>query len=517
MFHGGSAVAYQTGDAMRRLIVCCDGTWNSRDQADGGVPAPTNVVRIANALTSDQTQRVYYHPGVGVGGSKLDKMLGGGTGTGLSRNILSAYEWLCRGYQEGDQLYLFGFSRGAYTVRSLVGFINHCGLLRVDDNPPADTWQVIERLYQEGYRKRGTMAALREQIGQQCFHNAPGRAIPVRFLGVWDTVGALGIPDDLAWLDLLDDPADHTFHSTSLSANVRTARHALAMDEQRKAFAPTLWSDIPVGADVKQLWFPGVHADVGGGYRECGLSDGALAWMIEEAKQAGLTFNDSICRQIRPNHHDTLHDPRTGIFAMLETQPRSIPSLLDEHFFHDSARDRLRDPPIHQCPYRQPHLTPDGRAIEIYAREPWNPTGLWLEAGKRYRFEARGQWVDGTLVCGPAGTEDGNFELGELAHIGANLWGRFEAVFREATRNPHAQFRGTRRHDDIAWFCLTGAIANGRGECAGNPEPHEAFRIGTECTHVPQRSGYLYAYANDAFGFYGNNRGFVTLTVRQID
>lgn len=502
---------------MRRLAVCCDGTWNSRDQKEGGVPAPTNVVRIANAIVNDQSQRVYYHPGVGVDGSKLDKALGGGTGTGLSRNIMSAYDWLCRSYEADDELYLFGFSRGAYTVRSLVGFINCCGLLRIEEDPASDSWQDIELLYQDGYRGQKDIAALRAKIGQARFHNATGETIPVRFLGVWDTVGALGIPDDLGWLNLLADRQDHTFHSTSLSSNVRTARHALAMDEQRKTFAPALWTEVPPGADVQQLWFPGVHSDVGGGYRECGLSDGALDWMIEEAAAAGLAFHDSIRKQVKPNYHDTLHDPRIGIFALLETQPRSIPSLLEDRCFHESARRRLQDPPIHQCPYRQPHLTPDGQAIEIYAREPWNPTGLWLEANKLYRFEARGKWVDGSLVCGPAGTDDGKFKLGELAHIGADVWGKVETLFREVARNPNAEFRGTRRHDNIPWFCLTGAIANGRGEYKGSPEHHEAFAIGAECVYRPKSSGYFYAYANDAFDFYGNNRGYVTLTVKQLD
>lgn len=502
---------------MRRLVVCCDGTWNSRDQTDGGVPAPTNVVRIANAIARDQSQRVYYHPGVGVDGSRLEKALGGGTGTGLSRNIMSAYEWLCRSYEADDELYLFGFSRGAYTVRSLVGFINCCGLLRLNADPAADLWKDVKRLYEESYRGKKSITALREELGEARFHNEAGQAMPVRFLGVWDTVGALGIPDDMGWLDLADDPSDHTFHSTSLSSNVMTARHALAMDEQRKTFAPTLWTEVQPGADVRQLWFPGVHADVGGGYRECGLSDGALNWMIEEAEHVGLTFHDSIRRQIKPNHHDTLHDSRTGVFTFLETQPRSIPSLLEEQYFHASARSRLQDPPIHQSPYRQPHFTPNGRAIEIYAREPWNPTGLWLEAGKSYRFEAGGKWVDGSLVCGPSGTEDGKFELSELAHIGANMWGKVEEVFREVTNNPHAEFRGTRRHDSIPWFCLTGAIANGRGETDGSAERHEEFQIGMECVYKPQRSGYFYAYANDAFDFYGNNRGYVTLTVHQLD
>lgn len=496
---------------MVKLVVCCDGTWNTKDQQDNGVPAPTNVVRIANAIVEDEQQRVYYHPGVGTGNSIWDKIIGGGTGTGLTRNVQGAYAWLCENYQNADEIYLFGFSRGAYTVRSLAGFLNRCGLLIADKFDKKTLWRSIEVLYEEIYRNRRELNRVKSNIGLNLFQSES--SINVKFLGVWDTVGSLGIPDDLGVLDLLDDPHDHTFHDTNLGRNVEVARHAVAIDERRGAFQPTLWTDIEPGRNVKQIWFPGAHSDVGGGYREKGLSDGALKWMITEAEETKLRFKPSALDQILPSSKDTLHDPCIGLFALMQTQPRSIPPITNIKDFHDSALSRYNDPPIDQSPYLKPHRAKGNCSFDIFAREQWNATGLYLDAGQRYEFEASGEWLDGGIACGPSGTEDGNFDIRELAHMGANILGAFEAAFRRLTDNPKAQFRTTRRHKNIPWFCLVGAIANGRGEIKSRPEPHETFIIGEGCVYVPEKSGYLYAYTNDAWAFYGNNAGYVKLTI----
>ena len=499
---------------MGKLIVCCDGTWNTPDQLDQGVPAPTNVARMSNAIVKNQAQKVYYHPGVGTGNSWWDKAIGGGTGTGLTRNILSAYQWLCRNYQPGDDIYLFGFSRGAYTVRSLSGFIARCGLLKAEAPATSDLWNWVELLYGEGYRKRKNIGSLRAAIGESHFWNAAGDVIPTRFIGVWDTVGALGIPDDLGVLNLLDNPDNHTFHNTSLGASVKVARHALAMDELRGSFQPTLWTDVAPDRDVKQVWFPGAHSDVGGGYRECGLADGALNWMIDEARETGLAFDEGIRRQIKPNYQDTVHNPCTGLFALMPTQPRATPSLKDAAHFHLSALERHRDPPIHQCPYRHPHLTEHEGEFEIFARQQWNPTGLWLEAGVTYEFAASGEWLDSTISCGPGGTDDENFELGELAHIGGTILGGIKSEFRKLSGNANAEMKFTRRHENMPWFCLVGSIANGAGQKHNVNLPHEAFKIGKGCKYTPKASGYFYAYANDAWNCYANNKGYVRLRVR---
>ncbi len=494
---------------MTRLIICCDGTWNTPDQKDRGVAAPTNVVRLYNAVVEDAGQRRYYHPGVGADGTWWDRAIAGGTGTGLDRNIVSAYRWLCDAYRPGDEIWLFGFSRGAYTVRSLVGFVNCCGLLDGAASPPDELWQRIDRLFRQGYRQRLEAHGIWAKLGWQ-FHAAP----PIRFVGVWDTVGALGIPDSLAFLNLLDDPAQHSFHDTRISTNVQTARHAVAMDELRQSFQPTLWTNTDEHPDVVQQWFPGVHSDVGGGYYEAGLANGALHWMLTEAQAAGLRLRDGMLRQVRPDHHDMMHDSCTGPFTLLPTQPRSVPSLQGEHAFHVSALARHRDPPIHQCPYREPHYAPDGRTIEVYARQRWNATGIWLEAGTKYRFSSTGAWLDGTLSSGPAGMGHEQFDLRSLAHMAGNALGAVEEWFRNATGNQAADLRFTRRHEAMPWFALVGCIANGGGaDGQGNVVPHEAFLIGTGCDYVPQRSGYFYAYANDAWNCYENNRGKVDLVV----
>ena len=498
---------------MRKLIVCSDGTWNTPDQMDQGVPAPTNVARMSNAIVKNPVQKVYYHPRVGTGNAGWDKASGGGTGTGLTRNILSAYEWLCRNYEQDDDIYLFGFSRGAYTVRSLAGFIARCGLLKTETFGTAELWKAIELLYAQGYREHKDIPALRAKIGEGKFRNPPGVVIPTRFIGVWDTVGALGIPDDMGILNLLDNPKDHVFHDTSLGASVKAARHALAMDELRGAFQPTLWTDVEADRNVKQVWFPGAHSDVGGGYRECGLADGSLKWMIDEARETGLAFDEAICRQIAPNYQDTMHDPCTGVFALMPTQPRGIPSMKENARFHLSALERHRDPPIHQCPYRRPHLSEYEGEFDIFARQQWNPTGLWLEAGVTYVFEAHGEWVDSTISCGPGGTNDGKFELGEFAHIAGSILGDIELAFRKLSGNKDAELQFTRRHESMPWFCLVGSIANGAGEMQGVRVPHESFEIGRGREYTPRASGYFYAYSNDAWNCYANNKGHVRLKV----
>ena len=500
---------------MTKLIICCDGTWSTPERKDRGVAAPTNVVRLYNAVVEDAGQRRYYHPGVGADGAWWDKAVAGGTGAGLDRNIQSAYRWLCDNYTPGDDIFLFGFSRGAFTVRSLVGFINCCGLLDGRAAQPDNLWQGIERLFQKGYRQRAEAHGIWAKLGWR-FHALPPGAtrLPVRFLGVWETVGALGIPDSLAALKMLDNPRKHSFHDTRIGTNVQTARHAVAMDEMRQSFQPTLWTNTGEHQDAVQKWFPGVHSDVGGGYYEAGLANGALQWMVDEAAAAGLRFRVGMLQQVRPNYLDMMHDSCTGAFTLLPTQPRSVPSLLRLAEFHDSALLRHRDPPIHQSPYREAHFAPDGRTIEVYARQQWNATGVWLEAGTKYHFAAKGEWLDGTLASGPAGMDDGHFELRSLAHIAGDALGVIEEWFRRATDEHAIDLRFTRRHEDMPWFCLVGCIANGGGaDHEGAVLPHEAFMIADGCHYTPQRSGYFYAYANDAWNCYGNNRGKIDVTV----
>jgi uncharacterized protein (DUF2235 family) len=515
---------------MKRLAICCDGTWNTPDQTDGGVPAPTNVVKLYNAVTGSDAggteQLRYYHSGVGTDPGWFDKLTGGSLGVGLDRNIMSAYRYICDHYEPGDEIYLFGFSRGAYTVRSLAGLIGSCGVLVTTGLPDAEMWKRVQRLFKEGYREGGEQArkAARAAWAAQGwkFHApAVGGQKPIHFLGVWDTVGALGIPDNMALLNLLDDVRAHSFHDTELGGSIKTARHAVAIDEMRATFQPTLWTNAKDHPDVKQIWFPGVHSDVGGGYKETGLADGALKWMLDEAGNCGLAFDPKLVAQVRPHHQDVLHNSLSGVFSILQTQPRCAPCFLNPpDAFHSSAIERYRDPPITQAPYRPTQLLQkrgDKLSFDVFALQPWNDTGLYMEAGVNYRLAADGEWMDSSITCGPAGTDDGKFQLGETAQLVGSAMGVAEEWFKKLTGNKSADFWLTKRHEKMPWFCLVGAVANGQGVGAkGETGLHETVKIGTGCPWTPKMSGYLYAYANDAWRFYDNNRGKVRLTMERL-
>lgn len=384
---------------MRHLVVSCDGTWSTPEQSHAGVPTPTNVVRLHHALTDSEVQLRYYHPGVGTGPGLVDRLRGGGMGAGLSANIKSAYAWLAGTHRPGDAICLFGFSRGAYTVRSLAGMLAACGLVRfAEGTGPAQRWAEIDRLYDEVYRPARRRARA-----------VPHPPVTVDFLGVWDTVGALGIPDSFGVLNLVDDDERHRFHDTRLGAHVTHARHALALDETRGPFTPTAWTGpVPDGErTVRQVWFPGGHGDVGGGHPQPGLSDGALQWMIDEASVCtGLRFRKEVLEQIRPDPSDVLHDECTGFFRHLSPAPRAIP-MIDEssaEVVHSSAFARRARPPITVGSYRPTRVLAVGEQARcpVYAGDPWNGTGLYLTPG-RYRFRAEGEWLDRGLAVGPGG------------------------------------------------------------------------------------------------------------------
>ncbi|MBA5779368.1 DUF2235 domain-containing protein [Stappia sp. F7233] len=517
---------------MRNLVVCCDGTWNTPDMKDGGIPAPTNVYKIWGAV-ADQTekgkeQRRYYHTGVGTDGGYLSRIAGGTFGTGLSKNVKSAYKWLAEEYEPKDRIFLFGFSRGAFTVRSLAGMIARCGLvdLKKSAESPDEVWACVDAIFAK-YRREAydeSVAAEAAYHNAKSVGDAPGKTA-VHFLGVWDTVGALGVPDDQALLNLVDDPRRYQFHDTELSATVKTARHAVAIDERRQVFAPTLWSNCHQHDDAIEIWFPGVHADVGGGYAATGLSDIALAWMIEEAEKAGLKLRDTAKQQIKGDPHGVLHDSLTGIFAsdLSNIRPRAVPGFGangQKANFHPAALARQENPPLAQPDYwRTIQLAKKKSAArDVFAGEKWNYSGIFVKKGEEYRLSATGQWIDGlTVKCGPGGTSDGVFQLGEIAHLLSSGIGKLETLIEKATGNGHANIKLTRREENLPWFSLVGAVANGRGvDDNGHARRHQIFLVGEGCTLLPEDDGYLYFFANDAWEKYENNRGSVKVVIERV-
>lgn len=281
---------------MKRLVVCCDGTWQ---RLYGG--ALTNVALTARAIAArdaqDNPQIVYYSAGVGASLEGLS-LWQGMTGADLDENLIEAYTFINLNYEPGDQLYLFGFSRGAYTVRSLAGLLRKCGVLR---RAHVDKTHDALKLYRTHDIKADSVEAERFRIAHAAAwpritapFTAPPTDLRIRYLGVWDTVGALGIPRVLPISLGLNK--QYQFHDTALSRAVESARHAVAIDERRKAFAPTLWSNVDAfntpGAppQVAQAWFPGDHGGVGGSDVSRGLSNCALLWVLEGAEAAGLTL-----------------------------------------------------------------------------------------------------------------------------------------------------------------------------------------------------------------------------------
>ncbi len=297
----------------KRLIICFDGTWRTPDNG----PNPTNVVKIMRAIrTADDKgvpQITFYETGVGTGGP-LDKLIGGALGRGLVRNIQDGYRFLANNFDHGDEIYIFGFSRGAYTARSLGGFMGTAGLLRQQemDHLP-DAWAQYKTKPKE--RSKDAVEKIRG-LGHA--------GVRITCLGVWDTVGALGVPGEtLQWVNR----GDHEFHDTELGGNVDHAFHAVAIDEKRGPFAPTLWQT-PVPKSVKtvaQVWFPGVHSNIGGSYEDSGLSDLALEWMIGRVRATtDLAFDDIYLddeKKLRADPMGQIYESRGGLYTISKYLP----------------------------------------------------------------------------------------------------------------------------------------------------------------------------------------------------
>ncbi|GIZ36847.1 hypothetical protein CKM354_000031300 [Cercospora kikuchii] len=314
----------------KKLIICCDGTWMDRDNGykDGKLQNPSNVTRIARAMMSEDDakhpQIVYYQSGIGTGIGLYDQMIGGGTGLGLSEALREAYGFLGTNYSEDDHLsgpdsiFLIGFSRGAFTARSLGGFITAVGILTRKAMPFFyECFLDWENVGREGYEPRFFEAycaahpedeldprlnqpdpalarskkprAIDEYMEQYKKHLlALGltQDAKIKCIGVWDTVGALGIPVNPLIQRTLGMPAfikEYRWYDTRLNDSVENAFQALALDEHRFPFSPALWElDEGGKTRMKQVWFPGAHSNVGGSYDDYGIANITLAWMMDQ-------------------------------------------------------------------------------------------------------------------------------------------------------------------------------------------------------------------------------------------
>ena len=300
---------------MKRLIVCCDGTWQ-----DLQTPYPTNVVKIAQAIEATASdgisQVVFYDAGIGTEGNtkiqkKVDRIVGGNFGKGIDQNIQDGYRFLSLNYSPGDEIYLFGFSRGAYTVRSLAGLMYNSGLL---SSPHIRQISQAYELYRNrlDLDKSNEIEAFREKYSFKT--EKYGSRVPITLLACWDTVGSLGLPDLIPFMDLDKKMNEkYQFHDQKLNPIIQNALHAVAIDEQRKLFHVTLMEKSPETEEQQliQKWFPGDHGCIGGGVQEqSSLSDGTLQWTIDSIKELRLNLEidpSVIPTGVNPNPIDDLN------------------------------------------------------------------------------------------------------------------------------------------------------------------------------------------------------------------
>lgn len=417
----------------KNIVLFADGTGNS--------PATlfkTNVWRMYQALdirdSCEPRQIAFYDNGVGTESYKPLAAIGGAFGIGVWHNVRDLYTFVCRNYDAArhDKIFVFGFSRGAFTARLLVGLIGKCGIVKAQGE--ADLLRDVEMAYIE-YRHDFLLRAsesrhliyryfVREPVyerpkGDDKAYRRSRIHLPaeqewpdVDFIGVWDTVDAYGMP-----VDELKHGLDRWIWPMSvadrqLSDHVLCARHALSLDDQRPTFRPVLWSEktldgaeMPHPERIKQVWFAGVHADVGGGYPDDAMAHVTLDWMMGEAEAAGLAFAPSARDQVqcRADAHGEQHDSRSGLAGYYRYGPRDVRRLcqdadntvfVDRPRFHRSVLERIGRRQVDYSPVSLPRelLQPNA-----WMPDPANPYVLWPSTpigGPQGGASAQADWLD---------------------------------------------------------------------------------------------------------------------------
>ena len=368
----------------KNIVLFSDGTGNSASKL-----FKTNVWRLYQALDlhSDAGQPIqlpYHDDGVGTSSLGLLAGLGGAFGYGLKRNVLDLYCFLSRHYEPGDQIYAFGFSRGAFTIRVLVGLIANQGIVQA--RTEIERRQLAERTYwayledRHGRsEKRGPLSPfllkLRKWTGRSSSTGLPLLDPPrIRFVGLWDTVSAYG--GNPLTVPLIDCFYPVRFADHRLSPRVERACHALALDDERLSFHPEIWDEREEEDPnrISQVWFAGVHSNVGGSYPDDGMSLISLLWMIEQARDAGLRFNISEVVRLRAaaNPHGKMYDSRRGVGGIYLYCPREVAIRGSVARIHASVFQRIRN----QSEGYAPIVLPSDFEIVPADRQPGDPGEL---------------------------------------------------------------------------------------------------------------------------------------------
>lgn len=555
----------------KNIVICCDGTGNRPDADENGRPALSNVAKLFATLqdhtASGWQQVIWYDAGVGTGTSSQSRLaltlrrvgdwIGGtlprvtalwgrlrmllelATGAGILENITEGYAEIVRRYEPGDRIYLVGFSRGAYTARCIAGVIARCGLLRSENARYAAD---VVQLYRYRDVRDGGIAPVRDD--PRLFH--PPGSVTVHALALWDTVASLGLPL-WGWWFRVGNLWRNDALDTSPAAVCERIYHAAAMDERRSQFFVTMFDeglggfrkakhDAQIAGDqeqvLEQVWFRGSHGGIGGGYVDCGVSDIALAWMVERLASAGLKVNHAALSSLVGNPLAPLHNQleRQRAWYLFGTWPRWHPCLrrgaASEGFgtLHPSVHRRaahaaaLRETVGPMAPTDpeemrfldppEPGSSPAPARFRVRADWQWCRTGIVLERGVLYEIRrgCNGKWRD--AECRPCGPE------GDANVTDARAW-----------------FPALRRHDAAEWMELVATVAHPRKwplrELRGRflfrylfrRDPEELtcglMAIGRHLREKTDRvfiytnapAGMLHCFANDAWLFYENNSG----------
>ncbi len=342
----------------KSIVLCADGTWDTPHTPTTS-DLNTNVRTIYLALANDDSQLKYYDSGVGTDGTPLDHLTGGALGDGLFQKIRECYAFLYNVYDAGDKIFIIGFSRGAFTARSVAGLIAEFGVPTVNlDN------QTATNIF-AAYRQTNTEQ--RQQLKDQLTTQYGLKPVTVEMVGVWDTVGALGVPG------VIFNPLNqklYGFLDTSIHPCITHGFHAVSIDEERAEFKPTLWtqpdgSPLANDSQVEQVWFPGVHCDVGGSYPEADLSNITLSWMMQKAKSLGLVFTAAAEAQY-------LHPLASDAVGPIHQSWKLIPWGLPEHrqipavaTMANTVQDRLNA----VADYKPENVKLNGRTLEYSTTE----------------------------------------------------------------------------------------------------------------------------------------------------
>ena len=416
----------------KKIFVFCDGTGNEFAKTRGQKNANSNVVKLYTTVRVTNKQVAYYHPGVGTMGNPAiqnavlrfwSKVKGLAFGAGFRDNVLDAYRYLMEIYNDGDEIYLFGFSRGSYTARALAGMLHGYGLLcRGNEGHILYAWKMFcedvetsrTQLKKKRHERNDPAVPDAHTIkGNRAFAQTYSRDVTIRFMGLWDTVSSVGwIYKPVRLLDMARNPI------------VQVGRHAVSIDERRAFYRDNLWGD-PYGIndqdwpkvlrdqgiaqDLAQVWFPGAHSDIGGSYpqKEAGPANQALKWMIDELKLNDAELCEERIEMVlgtkeigleadkiyspAPDENHCIHGSLKGFWLVLQGFPQ-------QYYDKDDGKVQWR------VPYGTPRLIPDGSIIHGSAerrlrsaatdKEPYRPKNLRLDQLQILQVQPAGTTAD---------------------------------------------------------------------------------------------------------------------------